>query len=554
MSRDRTGFTVSNSLPSALSYLILPDKMARRISLSTPPISIDDPSGSRSNHYPNTPNVLHVDGVSSCDSRTSYVPCLQLLLTVRAGRVTINILPNDVLLLIFHFNRMLDIYREGVVDQIWRLPWRWHQLTHVCQRWRSVAFASPKVLDLALVCGPSTPMELIGIWPPLPIIIQDEFHSPMLEDYDLDAAIVPPGRVCQIDLTPSCWHWQRLTSVMQEQFPALISLALHSALHDSPLALPDGFLGGSAPCLQFLKLDCVTFPALPKFLLSATALVCLNLWNIPYSGYASPEAIVTGLAVLANLKSLTVEFKYRSYPDQESRLSPPPTRTVLPALTRFQFQGASEYLDGVIARIDVPLLDSFFITFLDQFIFDVSQLAQFTRRTTSFQALNEAHVNCDYGRIQVESIPPIWIPGEYSGLSITCTAMFWQPSNLVQVFISLFPSIYTVEHLYMYGPRYIYEQWQDPMQWLEIFRPFTAVKNLYVIEELARHIAPALQELVGERATDVLPALECLYFEKLQPLGPVQEAIGQIVAARQLVGHPVAVSCWKNTSNFGIIY
>jgi hypothetical protein len=84
------------------------------------------------------------------------------------------------------------------------------------------------------------------------------------------------------------------------------------------------------------------------------------------------------------------------------------------------------------------------------------------------------------------------------------------------------------------------------MEWLEIFRPFTAVKNLYVIKGLAHHIAPALQDLVGERVTDVLPALESLFFEGLLPSGPVQEAIGRFVAARQLLGRPVAVSRWKD--------
>ena len=60
------------------------------------------------------PTYYTVHHVSSCDKRTSYVPCLQLLLTVWAGRVTINILPDDVLLLIFHFDRVtyLDRLRD----------------------------------------------------------------------------------------------------------------------------------------------------------------------------------------------------------------------------------------------------------------------------------------------------------------------------------------------------------------------------------------------------------------------------------------------------------
>jgi hypothetical protein len=77
-----------------------------------------------------------------------------------------------------------------------------------------------------------------------------------------------------------------------------------------------------------------------------------------------------------------------------------------------------------------------------------------------------------------------------------------------------------------------------------IFHPFTAVKNLYVCKEFAQCIALALQELVGERRIHVLPTLESLFFEELQPSGPVEKGIGMLVAARQLLGHPLAVSRW----------
>ena len=107
-----------------------------------------------------------------------------------------------------------------------------------------------------------------------------------------------------------------------------------------------------------------------------------------------------------------------------------------------------------------------------------------------------------------------------------------------------------VQHLYVYGFRDFPLQWQDDienMQWLEFLHPFTAVKNLYLSKKFAQHMAPALQELVEERVTDVLPALENLFLEELNPSGPVQEAIGQFVAARQLLDHPVVVSRWNVT-------
>jgi hypothetical protein len=62
-----------------------------------------------------------------------------------------------------------------------------------------------------------------------------------------------------------------------------------------------------------------------------------------------------------------------------------------------------------------------------------------------------------------------------------------------------------------------------------------------------RLVAPALQELVGERATEaeVLPTLQDLFLRMYdwQPRGPVKEAIEQfrVTAARQLYGRPVAV-------------
>jgi hypothetical protein len=53
--------------------------------------------------------------------------------------------------------------------------------------------------------------------------------------------------------------------------------------------------------------------------------------------------------------------------------------------------------------------------------------------------------------------------------------------------------------------------------------------------------------LVEERMTEVLPILQNIFLEELQPSGPVQEGIGQFVAARRLSGHPITVSSWVRT-------
>ena len=269
--------------------------------------------------------------------------------------MTINNLSDDVLLHIFHFVRVTYLDRLEDVSRLWPLSW-WHRLVHVCRGWRSVVFAPPNTLDLRLACGPRTRVELMGIWPPFCIVITNKCDWSIPEDYDFDAAFVHRNRVREIVLFHlKSFQLQRVVSAMQERFPALIHLMLDFTASYSPApALPDGFLGGSAFRLQSLGLWFIPFPALTKLLLSATDLVRLSLWNIPHSGYISPEAIVTALAVLANLKTLTVGFKSPlSLPDS-ARRPPPVKRTVLLALTRFKFKGVSEYLEDFVTRIDAP--------------------------------------------------------------------------------------------------------------------------------------------------------------------------------------------------------
>jgi hypothetical protein len=257
--------------------------------------------------------------------------------------------------------------------------------------------------------------------------------SPMPEDYDFNAAIVHQNRVCEIDLlylTSS--QVQRLASAMQDQFPALTHLTFgFSDDYGRPApALPDGFLGGSAPHLQSFGLHSISFPALPNLLLSATDLVHLTLRDIPHSGYISPDTIVTCLAVMANLKSLIIEFESpRSPPPWERRHPSPPTRIALSALTRFEFQGVSEYLEDLVAQIDSPLLDTIQITFFHQLLFDLPQLAQFMRRTTKFQTLNEAHMDFDYHGVQVGSLPSSLSFDEKSGLRWIGNSHLWRRSS-----------------------------------------------------------------------------------------------------------------------------
>jgi len=101
-----------------------------------------------------------------------------------------------------------------------------------------------------------------------------------------------------------------------------------------------------------------------------------------------------------------------------------------------------------------------------------------------------------------------------------------------------------LERLSIYDDKCSPPHWQEVenSQWLELLQPFTAVKDLYLFRGFPSRIAPALQELIEERATEVLPALQCLNLEEIKPSVSLQKAMKQFVVARQLSNYHLSVT------------
>ena len=456
------------------------------------------------------------------------------------ARVTIDVLPDLALLEIFNFcvddvHDMLDLIYEDIDA--------WHTLVHVCRKWRNVVFGSPRRLHLRLHCRASTQVKTkLTVWPRLPIVVRGTGWR-QWGKYNIIAALEHNDRICQVylgDMPAFKGHAERVLAAMQQPFPALTDLYLRYMFSD--VVIPDSFLGGSAPGLRSFYLYHIPFPGLPKLLLSTTHLVRLRLAGIRHSGYISPEAMVSCLSGLTRLEDLLIGFESpQSRPDRQR--PPPPTRTLLPVLTRLQFKGVDEYMEDLVARIDAPQLNYLEITFFNQLLFHTPQLTQFITRIPRFKT--------DYRAIMFFSSADVSIllpqsPEEGLKLGILSRQSDWQLSSLAQVCSSCFPQdfIPVVERLIIGGES---PYWQDDIensQWLELFHIFNTVENLYVTRDFVPRIAPALQELVGERVTEVLPALKNLVLEDTLPSGPVPEAIGAFVAARQLADYPIDVRPW----------
>jgi F-box-like len=450
------------------------------------------------------------------------------------ARVTIGKLPDDVLLEIFVclVGPQLD-YNPGARDR----EGGWRTLVHVCKQWRSVVFSSPRRLDLRLYCTTRRPVKkLLKIWPPLPIVIFAFDHagkSPRWGVSNLVTALKQHNRVWRIEI----WGVPvslSTTSVAMKPFPALTSLYL-SSKDERLQALPDSFLGGSAPRLQEIGLIGIPFPGIGKLLLSATDLVHLALYDIPHSGYISPEAMVASLSTLTRLEKLHLGFRSpRSRAVRENRHPSPLTRVFLPALIKLHFKGDSEYLEDIMSRIDAPLLNDIDITFFNQLVFDTPQLRHFISRTGIFSSPDRAQIYFDDGHVAIELFPMV-------SLKIPCQPSDWQLSSLSQLYHAAISPLPTLERLEI---RHRREYWEDDMEnilWLDVLHLFPSVKDLVLSEELFRLVVPALDEINGERVTEILPVLQNIVIKGPQPSEPDNQAIGKFIATRQILGSPVTV-------------
>jgi hypothetical protein len=174
------------------------------------------------------------------------------------------------------------------------------------------------------------------------------------------------------------------------------------------------------------------------------------------------------------------------------------------------------------------------------------------RHTEKLKAFTEADILFHGDHVKVKISSPGGMvdcePRESLVLEIKCRDSVWQLSALVQILSPILPLLPTLERLDIFEGHHPRPHWQHDMeryQWLEVLQPFNAVKNVYLSEELALHVVPALEELVGDGTTDVLPALRNLFLEGHQLPGPIRKALEKFVTERQLSGYPVVIHLGK---------
>jgi hypothetical protein len=216
----------------------------------------------------------------------------------------------------------------------------------------------------------------------------------------------------------------------------------------------------------------------------------------------------------------------------ESGRPPPLKLSVIPSLTRIDFEGegASEYLEDLVASIDASQLHYLCTLLFNQIDFDTPRLVQFINHTPTFRTRYEALVEFDaktvYVKLSIHNTGHV-----VSEIGISYREPDWQLSAIVQVCNSSLPPLSMVKDLHFRFGRFLRGVWKDDAienaLWLELILTFFAVKDLiYLAKELAPGIAAALQQLVGGKNNRSFPSLRNIFVRGIKPQELPENTLG----------------------------
>jgi hypothetical protein len=247
---------------------------------------------------------------------------------------------------------------------------------------------------------------------------------------------------------------------------------------------------------------------------------------------------------MPQLESLSIGFR-SPVPtrDVERQLlhTPISTLVTLPNLRLCFFRCGSAYLEGLLVRIDTPLLEVLNIWFYNQLTFTAPHLLQFIGRTENLR-FGFARLSFDRENViltadgdEQNKISPF-------GVKINCRHVDWQVSAAAQIFGALMPALSVVERLSLsYGDHDVSSEERNEVDrtlWREVLRPFSSVKVLHMDDWLIRNLSSSLQPEDGEPPLELLPQLKALiYFNR-----SAGDAFTSFIQSRQMVGHSVALT------------
>jgi len=381
--------------------------------------------------------------------------------------------------------------------------------------------------------------------PPLPLLIDYRSTDPAEDNSGIHHAIQQRDRIDRVVLQAPHSTLEQLIVTIDELFPRLDALSLLSTTKSegsSELTLPRTF---TAPNLRYLTLHSISLPTGLQTLTSASSLVTLELTDIQYPGYFTPEQLLTQLQHIPHLQELSIGFfvPLPSPSAEEELMREPMMSTTLPALTWLEFRGESAYLESLVARIRAPLLERFNVTLFYNLIFTLPHLFEFIEKT---EELRHPVASVIFNE---EAVAFVIGPRDYSNagtfsLHISCKPFDWQIDSATQVCSVLAPVLSVVEDLTLECDELSLQgDWRKDSEidgieaWHGIFWPFSVVKKLHIGHPLALEFSGALESDNAGFIAEILPELQ-----ELQAVVNGWEATNPFAAfidARRDAGRPV---------------
>ncbi|KAH9972656.1 hypothetical protein BGW80DRAFT_362873 [Lactifluus volemus] len=255
--------------------------------------------------------------------------------------------------------------------------------------------------------------------------------------------------------------------------------------------------------------------------------------------------MVTVLSTLTKLTCLDIGFKQPG----EIRLAPPLTRAVLPSLTLLKFHdhGVNEYSEDLLARIDVPQLETLSIMYeYEPHAFDIPQaithslrLGPFHRAEVTFRFIS---VNIRlYQSAEIDSPKKV-------ELGFVQHAPGYQAASMAQI-RTMSPLLSSVTELDIRSDRSFAEldergfmDLRDNSKWLVLFHLFASVRTLRLSNDIQPFVVSFITSSLPGHTNEVLPELQNLYLTDTCWRDELEEQdIELFIAAGQNSDHSVTV-------------
>ena len=459
----------------------------------------------------------------------------------------IHILNDDALLSIFCLYQLIisESYHDVFTFPHWENEKWWYKLAQVCQRWRSLILASPVRLGLHLICTYGTPVaDMLAHSPPFPLIINYLDHGLVASTEDEEAILLSlqhRDRVRRIGLSMPAQNLLKLIKAMDGQFTALERLFIWPLTEDNTnLMIPPTF---QAPHLGMLSLVHAALSVGSPLLTTTIGLSSLELSNIPLTAYFHPSYLVERISSMPQLECLSIGFRA---PTPTRHVERPPPHTLigmhltLPNLRFFFFRGVNAYLEGLLSRINTPLLEVLKVQLFNQLSFTVPHLFQFINKTESLK-FNFSQLFLHRDTVVLSANSQKGDRVNHLHLAVSCRHVDWQVSAAAQIFNALVPILSITESLALGYEEHDLSSEQhneiNRMQWRNLLRPFNGVKALHIPGNLISHLSHSLQLENEESPLELLPELlELMYYKE-----GTSDTFTPFINARQIAGRPVVL-------------